>query len=134
MKRSKYFYKKIISAWRSDVLWEKTIRFIYSALRNTFIIPILYLSLPKSDRTLNIKDGFKDHRNNKVHASPRVEYINRIISSYNYAINEKNNIPEIFHIRGLWEEWISINYSKLVNALKSKDIPQISSIYENTFS
>ena len=133
MKRSKYFYQKIISAWRSDVLWEKTIRFIYSALRNTFIIPILYLSLPKSDRTLNIKDGFKDHRNNKVHASPRVEHINRIISSYNYAINEQNNIPEVFHIRGLWEEWISINYSKLVNALKSKDIPQISSIYKNLF-
>jgi putative sugar O-methyltransferase len=91
------------------------------------------LFLPRSDKKLNIREGFQDHRNNENNLETNPEIISRIIQSYKLAKEAQKQCDAPFKIRGLWEEWIKVNYEDVLEALNSEDIPKLSSIYENLF-
>jgi len=67
MGRIGYFYSKIKKAWASGTLWDKSSRFLAIAVRRPFEVVIGYVRLPKTDRNLNIKAGFADHRQKTCH-------------------------------------------------------------------
>ncbi|MEI6315220.1 MAG: putative sugar O-methyltransferase [Syntrophus sp. (in: bacteria)] len=92
-----------------------------------------YLSLSKSDRNLNIKDGFADHRQKKYHCKSNHEHIQRIITAYKASKQAQSKASLPFQIRGLWDEWITINHKELITALKNEDISVLSSLFENLY-
>jgi len=133
MKRIDYYYLKIKSAWLSGNLWEKSRRFLTTMIRQPFEVLIGYMRLSKADRCLNIKGGFADHRQEKYHQRSNPEHLRRIVSAYKAAKHVQGQAALPFEIRGLWNEWISINYKKLITALENENLDELSCIFENIF-
>jgi hypothetical protein len=133
MERIKYYYLKIKSAWLSGTLLTKVSLFLITSIQTPFEIIFGYIRLPRVDRQLNLKDGFADHRKEKYHHRANPEHIRRIIFSYKAAKGAQEKAAKPFKIKGLWAEWISINYKKLISALENEDIDQLSCIFENIF-
>ena len=133
MKKISYYYLKIKNAWLSRNLWEKSRRFLTTMIRRPFEVLIGYMRLSKADRCLNIKDGFADHRQEKYHQLSNPEHLRRIVSAYKAAKHVQGQAALPFEIRGLWDEWISINYKKLITALENENLDELSCIFENIF-
>ena len=133
MKRISYYYSKIKSAWLSGNLWEKSRRFLTTMIRRPFEVLIGYMRLSKADRCLNIKSGFANHRQEKYHQRSNPEHLRRIVSAYKAAKHAQGQAALPFEIRGLWDEWISINYKKLITALENENLDELSCIFENIF-
>ena len=133
MKRIDYYYLKIKSAWLSGNLWEKSRRFLTTMIRRPIEVLIGYMRLSKADRCLNIKGGFTDHRQEKYHHRSNPEHLRRIVSAYKASKHVQGQAALPFEIRGLWNEWISINYKKLITALENENLDELSCIFENIF-
>jgi len=133
MGRIDYFYSKVKRAWSSGTLWEKSIRFLITLVRRPVEVLIGYIRLSKADRNLNIIDGFADHRQRIVHHRTKPEHLNRIIAAYKASKKAQQHSTGPFQIRGLWDEWISINYRKLIDAMETEDIPGLSCLFENLY-
>ena len=133
MSRIRYFSSKVLRAWFSGTLLEKSSRFLVTMFRRPFVVMTGYFSLSKADRSLNIKDAFADHRLNKYHSSPNPEFLRRIIAAYKAAKQAQPLAALPFQIRGLWDEWITINHKKLITALETEDVLGLSIMLENLF-
>ena len=133
MGRIGYFYTKIKKAWASGTLWDKSSRFLAIAVRRPFEVVIGYVRLPKTDRNLNIKDGFADHRQETCHHKSDPEDLRRIIAAYKAAKEIQGRAAPPFQIRGLWEEWISVNYKNLIAALVAEDTKRLGELLENLY-
>ena len=133
MKRFIYLLNKAKNAYSSGVLQEKLIRYLLNSYKRYVEIPFKYLFLESDHKRLNLKDGHADHRGSKREILPSEEDISRIIKAYKKAKQEQRDCPEAFEIKGLWSEWISLNYGFVIKALNEEDIDALSSIYENLF-
>lgn len=102
-------------------------------VRRPIEVLIGYIRLPKADRNLNIIDGFADHRQKTAHHRTKPEHLYRIIAAYKTSKQGQQQAALPFQIRGLWDEWISINYSKLITALETENIPELSCLFENLY-
>jgi hypothetical protein len=131
--RINYFYTKILKAWSSGTLRERAIRFLVTSTRRPLEVFIGYIRLSKADRNLNVKDGFADHRQEKNHHRSNYDHIRRIVVAYKKSKKNQIQAAPPFEIRGLWVEWISINYRKLVDALEADDFEALSRMLENLF-
>jgi hypothetical protein len=133
MKRIGYFYTKIMKAWSTGTLRDKSSRFLVTMVRRPFEVLTGYIRLSKADRNLNIKDGFADHRQEKNHHRSNPEHLRRIIASYKASKQAQGQAALPFEIRGLWAEWISVNYKTLITALETEDLAGLSRLLENLF-
>lgn len=133
MKRIVYFYEKIMEAWSTGTLWSKSGRFLATIVRRPFEVMTGYIRLSKSDRNLNIKDGFADHRQKKNHHKSNPEHLRRIITAYKASKQAQCQAALPFKIHGLWAEWISVNYKTLKTALRDEDMPTLSCLLDNLF-
>jgi len=133
MERIKYYYLKIKSAWLSGTLLTKVSLFLITSIQTPFEIIFGYIRLPRVDRQLNLKDGFADHRKEKYHQKSNPDHLRRIVSAYKAAKNSQGRAELPFEIRGLWAEWISINYKKLITALDDENYEDLAKIFENIF-
>ena len=133
MKRINHYYLKIRSAWKSGNLLERAKRYLMMITLSFFEVLIGYLRLSKADRRLNIKSGFSDHLQNKYHHQSNPEDLRRIISAYKLSKNLQSHAALPFEIRGLWVEWIDINYKKLIVALENENLDDLSRIFENIY-
>jgi hypothetical protein len=133
MRQISYYYSKVKSAWSNGTLADKSSRFLVTMVRRPFEVFGGYIRLSKKDRNLNIKDGFADHRQAEYHHRSNPEHIRRIIAAYKASKHAQQRSAPPFQIRGLWREWISINYKKLVAALEAEDVPGLSHLFENLF-
>ena len=133
MRRIGYLYTKIIKAWSSGTLREKSSRFLVTSFRRPLEVLIGYIRLSKADRNLNIKDGFADHRQEKDHHRSNPEHLRRIIAAYKESKQAQGRAALPFEIRGLWAEWTSVNYKTLIAALEAEDLAELSRLLENLF-
>jgi len=133
MRRIGYLYTKIIKAWSSGTLREKSSHFLVTSVRRPLEVLIGYIRLSKADRNLNIKDGFADHRQEKEHHRSNPEHLRRIIAAYKESKQAQGRAALPFEIRGLWAEWISVNYKTLLAALEAEDLAELSRLFENLF-
>jgi putative sugar O-methyltransferase len=133
MKRLKYYLEKIFIASKKGVLLEKLYLFIGNKYMQYFFAPIQYLRNKKNINKLKIDDeiGFKDHLNDVDFLSIKDEDIYRIIQSYNLAKRNYINAPSQLEVRGLWDEWISVNFCELIAALNEKDVNKLRYLFNN---
>ena len=87
----------------------------------------------KEDRNVIIKDGFADHRQKEEHCRSNPEFLRRIVAAYKAAKQVQHQAALPFQIRGLWDEWITINHKKLIAVLEAEDISALSDLLENLF-
>jgi hypothetical protein len=133
MSRIGYYYSKARRAWSDGTLRDKSSRFLITMVRQPFEVVIGCICLSKADHNLKIKDGFADHRHQKYHCQSNPEHIRRIIAAFKASKQVQHQASMPFQIRGLWDEWISINYKNLITALESEDISGLSCLLENLF-
>ena len=89
-----------------------------------------YLFLRPADKRLSIADGFASR---VVTGEPGADeaIVSRIIRAYKAAkIAQKATAPQ-FAVRGLWAEWIEINYKDLIKAANDEDVGGLVDILRN---
>ena len=129
----KYFYTKIINAWANGTLLERSSRFLAISVRRPIEVVRGYAALKKTDRTLNIKDGFADHRLEKDHHRSNPEHLRRIIAAYKKSKKAQAQSASPFEIQGVWADLISVDFSELIASLEAEDLGKLASLMENLF-
>ena len=127
----KYLLKKIKIAWASESLGKRIIVYIRSQILIYFYIPLIYLTQSKNKLSLNLIDGYKDQRSMNDHVKIKSDQIVRIIKAYKLAKNDEKNSPLEYKIRGLWKEWISVNFKELIIALETENLECLSKLFNN---
>jgi hypothetical protein len=128
-----YFGSKIRRAWSDGTLLEKARRFLATAARRPFEVITGYIRLRPADRRLDVRGGFADHRGEAGHHRSDPDHILRIIAAYAEAKKRQDTAPAVYQIRGLWAEWIAVNFAPLIRALESREVSRVSSLLENLF-
>jgi hypothetical protein len=131
LKQAKYFHAKIRRAWSEGTLREKVKRFLLSSFRIPLEVTIEHYGLAKADRHLDVAAGFGDHRARVGHYRSDPEHLRRIIAAYRASKRAQEAAPAAFAIRGLWAEWIDLNFKDLVRALQTQDVPALVALLEN---
>ena len=96
-------------------------------------VPIGYLRLSKSDRGLNIRDGFQDHREKDYSFRNGHENVKRIIVAYKLSKLAQQDAESAFRVRGIWDEWITINHKNLIAVLEKEDVLELAKLLENLY-
>jgi putative sugar O-methyltransferase len=61
------------------------------------------------------------------------EHLQRIVTAYKASKQAQRQAALPFQIRGLWDEWISTNYKRLITALEAEHISDLSDLFENLY-
>jgi putative sugar O-methyltransferase len=133
MMRIRHLISKTKNALSTGTFGIRILRFVKTIGIRTIEVLIGYFRLTKADRRLPIKDGFVDHRKKACHIRSCPEHLARIISSYKTSKRIQSQAPPAFLIRGVWDEWISINHRKIISALQTENIENLSNLFENLF-
>ncbi len=130
-KRLKYFRTKVRRAWSEGTLREKAGRFAVSSFRIPLEATMGYCRLAPDDRRRDVASGFADHRTQPGHCVSNPEHIRRIIAAYQASKQAQRTASPAFAIRGLWAEWLDVNFSALVHALAAADAIALAGLLEN---
>lgn len=133
MGRIGQLYARIQRARSSGTLWEKSRRLLAISVSRSVEVLIGYMCLSRSDRSLNLRDGFIDHRRARYHVRSSPDHLRRIITAYKASKQAQRQAPLPFQIRGLWDGWISRNYEDLISALETENISYLSDLLENLY-
>jgi hypothetical protein len=129
--RIKYILEKIKRAQKSGTLSEKGVRFFRNQTLRYVVIPLRSLFKFNNDLQLNFTNGFIDHRGDKNFLKISHDQIKRIVKAYKLAKFDQINASPEFQIKGLWDEWISINFKKLIFALETENIELLENLFNN---
>ena len=131
MNEIKYLIIKIKNAWKAKTLKEKVIRFLENQIKRYCIIPIISLFQNNLRLQLNLNKGYKDHRSDADFIQIKPDQIERIIKAYKLAKLHQKNISTDYKIKGLWDEWISVNYEELIIGLENENLENLSKLLNN---
>ena len=131
MNHLKYLIKKVRNAWISNTLWDKSFRFFGNQVSRYIIIPIKSLFRSTKNLQINLTDGYKDHRGNINFVQIKPEQIARIIKAYKRAKLYQAEKSQEFKIKGLWDEWLNVNFKELISALENEDIKLLGKLFNN---
>ena len=121
-----YYLKKISSSIKDKTLKLKALIYI----RNFFWVPVEvffgFFIFYKGIKYAKISKNLKIKRNNN-------EIIFRLLSAYKLSKKNAQNIDNSFKIKGVWNEWIEINFKNLIKALKEENISLLNNLLNNMF-
>jgi putative sugar O-methyltransferase len=121
--RFRYLSVKIAEGWKSGRLREQITAKTLSIIYVSAVVLARFWRLGAADRRLSLKDGFGDARNAYLpppDGNDR-ELVRRIKAAYSKAKLAQKNAPKCFDVKGLWAEWIRVNYGDLLSALAEDD-------------
>lgn len=128
-----FILDKIKRAANSGTLVDKAKRYTKTRVKRPFQVVSGYINSSIEDRKRNFKDGFLDHRQNDGHILPNPDHIRRIITAYKKSKADQKNLTLPYQIRGLWAEWLAVNYRALIKALEEENIGNLSNLFDNLF-
>ena len=131
MKRIKYLVQKIKNAWSSGTLKEKGILFSENQAKRYVFIPLKSFFRSTKNLQLNLTDGFIDHRSSQGFFEIQPDQIARIIKAYKLAKSHQKNASPEFEVKGLWDEWVSVNYKELIHGLENQNIESLGKLFNN---
>jgi putative sugar O-methyltransferase len=129
--RTRYNLQKLYTAWQRGTLVEKVSRKLSMSVYVPLRVTRDYLKLPAQDRSLAIDDGFADHRSNPRFVPATDEVVHRVVQAYQRAKADEKDMPVAMQVRGLWREWIEINYGSLMAALRQADTQRLKQLFDN---
>ncbi|MGB8770326.1 MAG: putative sugar O-methyltransferase [Candidatus Korobacteraceae bacterium] len=127
--RLRYYFEKVKYAHRSGSLSLKLKKKAAEAVYVPSKVAYDYcLHLSPEERHLNIEEGFRDHRTKcKV---PSKSTLERLVRAYKYSQSQQPASTP-FGVRGLWREWIDINYGPMIDAIEREDFDVLGSLMIN---
>lgn len=128
--RFNYYLTKLKKAWADGTFKERVSRKLLTGARTKIGAVTNYTALEKDDKKLSISEGFAEHRGTTDAAAEKI-IIERIIAAYKQAKEDWKQAAPQFQIRGLWAEWIEVNYGKLLAAINSNDVAKAGEILQN---
>jgi putative sugar O-methyltransferase len=132
LSRFKYYYEKCRSAWLSGTLRERFVRKILTAIYVPLFVNYRYARLSRADKRLIIDIGSTDPLQRESSGQPDDRaIIARIARAYSLAKSAQADAAGSFVIRGLWDEWIRINYGPLIEALTKEDSERAAQLLRN---
>jgi putative sugar O-methyltransferase len=130
--RFNYYLTKLKRAWSDGTFKERVGRKLKTGATTKISATANYLVLPSVDKKLSLADGFADHRNSiDIDMQREKMIIKRIIAAYKLAKEDSKQVPSQFQIRGLWAEWIEVNYGALLATINSGEYEKASDILQN---
>lgn len=129
--RLNYYITRARIAWRRGTFARTVLSFLRGYVEITAEVLFQYVQLNKQDRGLTLSEGFADHRQDSRHTRPNPNHIRRIIAAYKKSTSELQHAAPPFQIRGLWKEWIAVNYTKLIRALNDEDEAALTALFDN---
>jgi putative sugar O-methyltransferase len=88
--------------------------------------------MDRADRRLPLAEGFADHREPRRVVTPReLRVAKRLFSAYEAAKEREAGADPAFAVRGLWREWIEVNYRSLLDAVGARDAHRALGLLEN---
>jgi hypothetical protein len=129
----RYLAQKIRAAWRSGNLGERARRHAITRARRPIEILVRYAGLAASDRKLDVANGFRDHRGSALQVPSQPQHLERIRAAYLRAKEAERSAGAPYRVRGLWREWLDINYRPLVDALRSGEREAFARLLENHY-
>lgn len=130
--RFDYYLIKLRRAWADGTFRDRVSRKLKTGATTKIGAAANYLTLTSADKKLSLAKGFADHRGSaNIDMQREKTIIERIIAAYKLAKEDSKSVPAQFQIRGLWAEWIEINYGDLLVAINSGDYQKASDILQN---
>lgn len=128
--RFDYFYTKLQHAWADGTFRERVTRKLKSSAATNVGALTNYVALSADDKKLSLAEGFAERREN-IDEKRENEIVGRIIGAYQKAKKDFENAAPQFQIRGLWAEWIAVNYGNLLAAINANDAARAAGILQN---
>jgi len=130
--RFKYYLTKLKRAWADGTFSERVKRKIIIGTRTKIGTTVSYLMLPAADKSLSVVKGFADQRpkTTEITATDRVIF-DRIINAFQLAKTDQAKAANHFVIRGLWAEWVEVNYSALIEGINRRDYTRLNLLLAN---
>ena len=127
--RYRYYLAKLKQAYRSRSLSlklrTKVLQAVYVPLS---VMHDYWLDLTPQERHLDFERGFQDH--SSLCKTPAPSTLQRLILAYKHARRQEPP-GSCFAPRGLWQEWIGLNYRPLVGAIERGDLETLSALLVN---
>ncbi len=95
------------------------------------LIPIKSAIRPIKNLQLNLTDGFIDHRSKQGFCEIQPDQIVRIIKAYKLAKLHQKNASQEFKVKGLWDEWVAVNFKELIYGLENQNIESLGKLFNN---
>ncbi len=116
------FPTKIGHAWADGTLRERVVRKLGVELSTALGTAARYAALTREERALNLAAGFADHRPAAaVGGDGDREVLERITAAYRAARADQPRAAKPFAVRGVWAEWLAVNFGSLVRAVEGGD-------------
>lgn len=127
--RMRYYFEKLKYAYRTGSLWLKLKNKALEAIYVPAKVAYDYcFKISSAERHLDIEEGFRDHKSKcKVPSRATLE---RLVQAYKCAYS-RQPASTSFGVRGLWREWIDINYGSMIDAIAREDLDVLSSLMIN---
>lgn len=130
--RFKYYLTKLERAWADGTFGERVNRKIITGTKTKIGTTFSYLMLPAADKKLSLAEGFADHRSTRAAFGETDRKIfDRLLSAYRTAKADQTEAASHFAVRGLWAEWIEVNYKSLIEAIERRDYEQLDALLSN---
>lgn len=133
MNRLKYIYIKILYSIKNKTLFQKILRKIFTKCFVNIEVIIGYLFVTKIKKSIDFKLGFKSHINKKELEKYDHKLLNSIVNAYKISKLHQSKIDDNLLIKGLWKEWIDVNYKKLMVLLSGNNNLVLSDTLNNLF-
>lgn len=131
MPRISYIWRKLRRALADGTLADKGRRRLITSLYLPFYIAQHYPALSQEDRARNVRRGFADHRNDAGTRKITKQTAERVIAAYRAAKRDQRHGPEALQVKGLWNEWLVLNYSALIAALEGSSSGNLVELLNN---
>lgn len=132
MSRARYYLAKLKRAWPDGTLIERARRKAFTAGTTSIRVLTDAARLVPEDRALNLREGFADHRASaKAEKARDKSIVERVMRAYELASRDWKLAQDRYQLRGLWAEWIDLNFDGLTQAVDSEDIVRVDGLLEN---
>lgn len=130
--RIKYYLTKLKQASSDGTLSERVRRKLVDGTKAKAATGFAYKKLSREDRSLAVRAGYSDHREpTRSLSDADRQLLDRLNDAYQLAKADQQSVRPEFEIRGLWAEWIEINYRPLVKSLESRDYKALDNLLSN---
>jgi putative sugar O-methyltransferase len=129
--RVPYLWHKSRRAFRDGTFTSKFKRAVFLSAVVPLEVGLSYSRLSAAERSLEVREGFQDHRRLPQHRRPNPEHLKRIVAAYKKTTVDAAISANEFRVRGLWKEWLDLNFRTLTAALVNECHDALASLLEN---
>ena len=124
---------KVKQAWTSGSLWWRARRYMAIRIWRPVEVVFGYARLPSEARKLDLTSGLADHRALPSHVRSQPEHLRRLMAAYRSAKRAEVDAPDAYRIRGVWADFLAVNFSQIMSAANAEDLATFGALLEDHY-